>query len=102
MHPVHGGVGRVFVEYVSLDEAKLAQRSIAGKLFAGRTVITSFLFEDILHPERAKENGESHQEDEDACPAIRDKSNDHTEEAERRSVENNAADGAMNTAGDLD
>ena len=54
-HPVKAGVGRVFVEYATVDEAALAQKKIAGKLFNGRTVITSFLFEDILHPPIAED-----------------------------------------------
>nr|CCC93528.1 unnamed protein product [Trypanosoma congolense IL3000] len=50
LHPIHGGFGRVFVEYESLDEAAIAQREIAGRLFGGRTVVTSFMFEDVLYP----------------------------------------------------
>jgi hypothetical protein len=49
-HPVYGGVGRVFVEYETIDEAIAAQRAISGRLFRMRTVITSFLFEDVLYP----------------------------------------------------
>ncbi|KPA73634.1 hypothetical protein ABB37_09766 [Leptomonas pyrrhocoris] len=56
-HPVWGGYGRVFVEYETVDEAAEAQQQIAGKLFGGRTVITSFLFPDLL-----KEDGEEEEE----------------------------------------
>ncbi|EAN95799.1 hypothetical protein C3747_13g28 [Trypanosoma cruzi] len=55
MHPIHGGFGRVFVEYESVDEAAEAQRAIAGRLFGGRTVVTSFMFEDVLNPPTAEE-----------------------------------------------
>ncbi|KEG15554.1 U2AF65-like splicing factor [Trypanosoma grayi] len=55
MHPIHGGFGRVFVEYESVDEAAAAQRTIAGRLFGGRTVVTSFMFEDVLYPPTAEE-----------------------------------------------
>lgn len=50
LHPVWGGYGRVFVVYSTVEEAAAAQQGIAGKLFASRTVITSFLFEDLLYP----------------------------------------------------
>ncbi|RNF06688.1 U2AF65-like splicing factor [Trypanosoma rangeli] len=55
VHPIHGGFGRVFVEYESVDEAAEAQRAIAGRLFGGRTIVTSFMFEDVLHPPTAEE-----------------------------------------------
>lgn len=56
-HPVWGGYGRVFVEYETVDEAAEAQQAIAGKLFGERTVVTSFLFPDLLveKPEAAAE-----------------------------------------------
>ncbi|CAC9439326.1 conserved hypothetical protein [Leishmania infantum JPCM5] len=47
-HPVWGGYGRVFVEYETVDEAAEAQQRIAGKLFGERTVVTSFLFPELL------------------------------------------------------
>ncbi|KAG5487727.1 hypothetical protein LSCM1_08092 [Leishmania martiniquensis] len=47
-HPVWGGYGRVFVEYETVDEAAQAQQQIAGKMFGERTVVTSFLFPDLL------------------------------------------------------
>ncbi|XQJ24323.1 RNA recognition motif (RRM, RBD, or RNP domain), putative [Leishmania guyanensis] len=47
-HPVWGGYGRVFVEYETVDEAAEAQQRIAGKMFGERTVVTSFLFPDLL------------------------------------------------------
>ncbi|CBZ23185.1 conserved hypothetical protein [Leishmania mexicana MHOM/GT/2001/U1103] len=47
-HPVWGGYGRVFVEYEAVDEAAEAQQRIAGKLFGERTVVTSFLFPDLI------------------------------------------------------
>lgn len=49
-HPVDGGIGRVFVEYETVDEAAEAQAALSGKLFRHRAVVTSFLFEDILYP----------------------------------------------------
>ncbi|KAH9599142.1 RNA recognition motif domain [Trypanosoma melophagium] len=55
MHPIYGGFGRVFVEYETIDEAAEAQRAIVGRLFGGRTVVTSFMFEDVLHPPTAEE-----------------------------------------------
>ncbi|CBH15351.1 RBSR4 [Trypanosoma brucei gambiense DAL972] len=55
LHPIHGGLGRVFVEYESVDEAAIAQREIAGRLFGGRTVVTSFMFEDVLYPPTTEE-----------------------------------------------
>eukprot|EP00998_Keelungia_sp_KM082_P007616 NODE_3807_length_849_cov_52.734072_g3784_i0.p1 GENE.NODE_3807_length_849_cov_52.734072_g3784_i0~~NODE_3807_length_849_cov_52.734072_g3784_i0.p1 ORF type:complete len:273 (+),score=101.22 NODE_3807_length_849_cov_52.734072_g3784_i0:88-819(+) len=44
--PMKSGVGKVFVEYVTVDEAHHAQVNLAGKRFGGRTVITAFLPED--------------------------------------------------------
>lgn len=58
-HPVWGGYGRVFVEYETVDEAAEAQQQIAGKLFGDRTVVTSFLFPDLM-----KEEGEEEEEEE--------------------------------------
>jgi hypothetical protein len=49
-HPVDGGIGRVFVEYETVDEAAEAQAALSGKLFRHRAVVTSFLFEDVLYP----------------------------------------------------
>lgn len=46
--PVKGGFGLVFVVYSRVEEAEEAQIQLAGKLFGGRTVITSFIFEDLL------------------------------------------------------
>lgn len=52
LHPVLGGYGNVYVVYHTLEEAQWAQQMLVGKQFSGRTVITSFLFEDwILTPE---------------------------------------------------
>lgn len=48
--PVKGGFGRIFVEYETVEEAALAQRMLCGRLFDGRTIITSFLLEDIMYP----------------------------------------------------
>jgi hypothetical protein len=57
VHPVFGmqSLGRIFVEYETVDEAENAQRHISGRLFNGRTVITSFLFEDVLYPPKEEE-----------------------------------------------
>lgn len=63
LHPVWGGYGRVFVEYQTVDEAAHAQQQIAGKLFGGRTVITSFLFEDLLHSPTASEGRKEEEAD---------------------------------------
>eukprot|EP00796_Vickermania_ingenoplastis_P008577 gene8577-6017_t len=48
--PVLGsnGIGNVYVVYRTVEEAEQAQLQIAGKLFSGRTVVTCFLFEDLL------------------------------------------------------
>lgn len=48
IHPIHGGIGRVFVLYSTVEEAAYAQQQIAGKLYGNRTVVTSFMFEDVL------------------------------------------------------
>ncbi|CCW69739.1 unnamed protein product [Phytomonas sp. Hart1] len=50
-HPLYGGIGRVFVMYETVEEAAYAQQQMAGKLFGGRTVVTSFLYEDLLQEE---------------------------------------------------
>ncbi|CCW63993.1 unnamed protein product [Phytomonas sp. EM1] len=50
-HPLYGGIGKVFVVYETVEEAAYAQQQIAGKLFGGRTVVTSFLYEDFLQEE---------------------------------------------------
>lgn len=51
--PIKSGYGNAYVVYHTLEEAQEAQIQLAGKLFSGRTVITSFLYEDwLLEPER--------------------------------------------------
>eukprot|EP00754_Rhynchopus_humris_P048719 Rhum_TRINITY_DN7963_c0_g1::Rhum_TRINITY_DN7963_c0_g1_i1::g.25461::m.25461/K12837/U2AF2; splicing factor U2AF 65 kDa subunit len=47
--PIKNGVGKVFIEYWTADEAHKAQVAMAGRMFDGRTVITSFLPEDWFH-----------------------------------------------------
>eukprot|EP00758_Cryptobia_borreli_P003743 Tbor_TRINITY_DN3958_c0_g1::TRINITY_DN3958_c0_g1_i1::g.857::m.857 len=64
IHPVFGGYESVFVEYENVDEAEYAQREISGKTFFNRTVITSFLFEDILYPPSAEEDAKAAREGE--------------------------------------
>jgi hypothetical protein len=62
-HPVWGGYGRVFVEYETVDEAAEAQQQIAGKLFGERTVVTSFLYPDLLKEEEEEEEKEEAEKD---------------------------------------
>ncbi|KAG5511913.1 hypothetical protein JKF63_07738 [Porcisia hertigi] len=64
-HPVWGGYGRVFVEYETVDEAAEAQQQIAGKLFGERTVVTSFLFPDLLRETDEAETTETEAPDVD-------------------------------------
>ena len=64
-HPVWGGYGRVFIEYETVDEAAEAQQQIAGKLFGERTVITSFLYPDLLKEEGEEEEVEAEEKEED-------------------------------------
>ncbi|KPI85218.1 hypothetical protein ABL78_5726 [Leptomonas seymouri] len=81
-HPVWGGYGRVFVEYETVDEAAEAQQQIAGKLFGGRTVVTSFLYPDLLkddEEEAPREEGESHPGDAADAEASVDRSAQHPE-----------------------
>eukprot|EP00672_Neobodo_designis_P027149 CAMPEP_0174833436 /NCGR_PEP_ID=MMETSP1114-20130205/4234_1 /TAXON_ID=312471 /ORGANISM="Neobodo designis, Strain CCAP 1951/1" /LENGTH=681 /DNA_ID=CAMNT_0016067319 /DNA_START=56 /DNA_END=2101 /DNA_ORIENTATION=- len=68
VHPVWGnqGLGRVFVEYETADEAEYAQKAIAGRLFNGRTIVTSFLFEDVLYPPPESEGGADGDDDANA------------------------------------
>ena len=39
------GVGKVFVEYASIQDAQAAERAISGRKFADRTIVTTFLTE---------------------------------------------------------
>jgi splicing factor U2AF subunit len=39
------GVGKIFVEYPSVDEAKVAQQALSGRKFADKTVVTTYLTE---------------------------------------------------------
>eukprot|EP01060_Flectonema_neradi_P018574 TRINITY_DN2543_c1_g1_i1.p1 TRINITY_DN2543_c1_g1~~TRINITY_DN2543_c1_g1_i1.p1 ORF type:complete len:590 (+),score=116.04 TRINITY_DN2543_c1_g1_i1:47-1816(+) len=43
LDPIKNGVGKVFVEYTTVEEAHEAQVALAGRQFDNRTVITSFL-----------------------------------------------------------
>jgi hypothetical protein len=65
LHPVRGmrAVGRVFVEYETVEEAEAALRAIRGRTFNGRTVVTSFLFEDVLYPELAEAESDAEEVD---------------------------------------
>lgn len=47
--PVKNGVGKVFVEYFTVDEAHAAQVSLAGRHFGGRTVVASFVPPEWIH-----------------------------------------------------
>lgn len=75
LHPVFGSasLGRVFVEYVTAEEAEAAHHAISGRLFNGRTIITSFLFEDVLYP---PPEGEGTAEDGNATVDAADHQND--------------------------
>eukprot|EP01012_Entosiphon_sulcatum_P032080 TRINITY_DN40829_c0_g1_i1.p1 TRINITY_DN40829_c0_g1~~TRINITY_DN40829_c0_g1_i1.p1 ORF type:complete len:764 (+),score=147.23 TRINITY_DN40829_c0_g1_i1:68-2359(+) len=56
--PLKSGVGMVFVQYITVDEAHKAQVAMAGKRFNGRTVITSFLPDDYMERIDAEETRE--------------------------------------------
>jgi len=50
------GLGKVFVEYAEIDQAKHAQTALSGRRYDGRMVVTSFHPEDkwsqnILEPD---------------------------------------------------
>ena len=92
-HPVHGGYGRVFAEFESVDEAAFAQRSICGKLFSGRTVITSFMFEDVLYPPP---------EDDEADPAHEDLAAERAEDQIAPADSNQHQMDQQDGAGDID
>eukprot|EP01061_Rhynchopus_euleeides_P017413 TRINITY_DN28960_c0_g1_i1.p1 TRINITY_DN28960_c0_g1~~TRINITY_DN28960_c0_g1_i1.p1 ORF type:complete len:574 (+),score=207.90 TRINITY_DN28960_c0_g1_i1:185-1723(+) len=47
--PIKNGVGKVFIEYWTADEAHKAQVALAGRQFDGRTVITSFIPEEWMY-----------------------------------------------------
>ncbi|CAG8500106.1 4705_t:CDS:10 [Funneliformis mosseae] len=53
--PGHGGsasgVGKIFVRYESIDQAGIALRALAGRKFAERTVLTSYIYEDTYFAE---------------------------------------------------
>ncbi|CAD2222669.1 hypothetical protein, conserved [Angomonas deanei] len=57
-HPVYGGYGRIFIVYATAEEAALVQAELNGKLYNNRTVITSFLFEDLLLEENKEDKEE--------------------------------------------
>jgi len=40
------GVGKIFVEFQAVESCKIAQQALAGRKFAGRTVVTSFIPEE--------------------------------------------------------
>lgn len=105
-HPVHGGIGRVFAEYETVDEAALAQRSIAGKLFHLRTVVTSFLFEDVLYPPAEDEADASRAADAAVDEYLRTQGLSSTEGGESTSEipveQNHATAEESESAADLD
>jgi hypothetical protein len=75
LHPVHGvnALGRIFVEYASIEEAEQAQGHLRGRLFSGRTIVTSFLFEDVLYPPPEEDEDEAAKGGaEDGAPAVVD------------------------------
>jgi splicing factor U2AF subunit len=43
------GLGKIFVEFHDVGSARIAQQSLAGRKFAGRTVVTSFVSEERYH-----------------------------------------------------
>jgi splicing factor U2AF subunit len=51
--PIHGvevpGLGKVFVEFMSADDASAAQTALAGRKFASRVVVTTFVDPDKFH-----------------------------------------------------
>jgi splicing factor U2AF subunit len=51
--PIEGqevsGVGKIIVEYMELESTQRAQESLAGRIFGGRTVVTSYLTEEAYH-----------------------------------------------------
>jgi splicing factor U2AF subunit len=53
--PGHGGtetgIGKIFVRYESIDQAGIALRALAGRKFAERTVLTSYINEDTYFAE---------------------------------------------------
>ena len=75
-HAVYGyGIGKVFIEFEDVKGAEMAQRNMAGRLFCNRTVVTSFLFEDILYPELLNEKVlAAHHEEEEEEDGAADKS----------------------------
>lgn len=84
-HPVWGGYGRVFVEYETVDEAAEAQQQIAGKLFGDRTVVTSFLFPDLMKDEDEEEKEE---EKDDAEGYAASNEEGHEDEKQEKDKEN--------------
>ena len=57
--PIKNGVGKVFIEYWTADEALKAQVALAGRHFDGRTVVTSFVPEEWMYEKK---------ETEEVCP----------------------------------
>ncbi|KAG5486960.1 hypothetical protein CUR178_08387 [Leishmania enriettii] len=99
-HPVWGGYGRVFVVYETVDEAAEAQQQIAGKMFGERTVVTSFLFPDLLDDtNEAVAEADAQGEDRDGTGG-----DDANEEAEEREGDGDggAAAAAAKTEGEGD
>ena len=43
------GLGKIFVEFQEVNGCRAAQQGLAGRKFAGRTVVTSFISEDRYH-----------------------------------------------------
>eukprot|EP00759_Apiculatamorpha_spiralis_P016155 PhF_6_TR22516/c0_g1_i1/m.31949/K12837/U2AF2; splicing factor U2AF 65 kDa subunit len=56
-HPVKNGLGKVFVVYQNVEEAKHAKNMLTGRRFNGRTVITSFIHDWLVYPELAAARG---------------------------------------------
>jgi len=43
------GVGKVYVEFTSVNECQKAQQALAGRKFANRVVVTSYFDADLYH-----------------------------------------------------
>ncbi|EPY23621.1 hypothetical protein STCU_07619 [Strigomonas culicis] len=65
LHPLHGGYGRVFVVYETVEEAAAAQAALVGRLFGRRSVITSFLFEDLYFEADEEADADADMEEEE-------------------------------------
>ncbi len=102
LHPIFGedGVGKVFIEYETVEEAERAQRAIAGRLFNGRTIITSYLYEDVLYPPQDDDNNDEEEVEDDEKENQNNNNNnvDAAVKAEVKTEERKEADGVVVTS----